>query len=243
MRSPALLLTCSLVLIGPARAQVTLDLHALDQGQGAKQGQPATPNAHKAPPAATRRTQRPPPHKVGEQQPQLSPGASAPLGSATAPVGPPPSLPTTPPATLALPTIVVPPPTGKPLPPPTPPVSDAAGGSVAPTSDGVQVLFTPERADLSPESVASLKSYVDGVARIPSTTFNVVAYAAGPPEDPSTPRRLSLSRALAVRSVLMAEGVASERIYVRALGTSRPSGPPDRVDVTALGTNGAEPPK
>ena len=53
-----------------------------------------------------------------------------------------------------------------------------------------------------------------------STSFNVVAYAAGTPDDPSTARRLSLSRALAVRSALMADGVGSARIYVRALGAA-----------------------
>jgi outer membrane protein OmpA-like peptidoglycan-associated protein len=70
----------------------------------------------------------------------------------------------------------------------------------------------------------------------------VSAFAAGTPEDPSTARRVALSRALAVRSVLIAEGVPSARIYVKALGASSPTaaeGPADRVDVTVGG--GARP--
>jgi hypothetical protein len=69
-----------------------------------------------------------------------------------------------------------------------------------------------------------------------------VAYAAGTPEDPSTARRLSLARALAVRSALIADGVSSTRIYVRALG-AQPGGalagdaPADRVDLSVLGAN------
>ena len=71
------------------------------------------------------------------------------------------------------------------------------------------------------------------------TSFNVVAYAAGTPGDPSTARRLSLARALAVRSALMANGVGSSRIYVRALGASAGDETPDRVDVAVLGANAA----
>jgi hypothetical protein len=69
------------------------------------------------------------------------------------------------------------------------------------------------------------------------TSFNVVAYAAGTPDDPSTARRLSLSRALAVRSALMADGVSSTHIYVRALGAPEGDKTPDRVDISVLGAN------
>ena len=72
-----------------------------------------------------------------------------------------------------------------------------------------------------------------------NTSFNVVAYAAGTPEDPSTARRLSLSRALAVRSALMADGVGSSRIYVRALGATGGDAAPDRVDLAVMGGNAA----
>ena len=63
-------------------------------------------------------------------------------------------------------------------------------------------------------------------------SVNVVAYAAGKPDDPSTARRLSLSRGLAVRSVLLASGVPSAQIYVRALGATASDGPADRVELT-----------
>ncbi|MBV9756580.1 MAG: hypothetical protein JO047_05955, partial [Alphaproteobacteria bacterium] len=51
-------------------------------------------------------------------------------------------------------------------------------------------------------------------------------------DDPSTPRRLSLSRALTARQVLLDRGMGSTHIYVRALGANAGDGPPDRVDVT-----------
>ena len=69
------------------------------------------------------------------------------------------------------------------------------------------------------------------------TSFNVVAYAAGTPGDPSTARRLSLSRALVVRGALISSGISSSHIYVRALGASEGGQTPDRVDVAVLGAN------
>jgi hypothetical protein len=57
------------------------------------------------------------------------------------------------------------------------------------------------------------------------------AYAEGDEDTASKARRLSLSRALAVRSFLIDQGVRSTRIEVRALGNKVPEGAPDRVDV------------
>ena len=56
-----------------------------------------------------------------------------------------------------------------------------------------------------------------------STVFTVPAFAAGVPDDPSTPRRLSLSRALAVRGILLGQGIASTAVLVRSQGASMPA--------------------
>jgi outer membrane protein OmpA-like peptidoglycan-associated protein len=101
----------------------------------------------------------------------------------------------------------------------------------------LRVTFGAGQADLSPSSAAAIKSLVAGAPPGTNTSFNVAAYAAGTPEDPSTARRLSLSRALAVRSALMADGVSSTHIYVRALGAASGDEPPDRVDLAVLGAN------
>jgi outer membrane protein OmpA-like peptidoglycan-associated protein len=124
-------------------------------------------------------------------------------------------------------------PTRPPAPPPPAPVSADAPDVVADLPDGLRVTFGADRFDLNPASAAALSALAGKAAA--AATFTVTAYAAGTPDDPSTPRRLSLSRALTVRSVLMAAGVASVRIYVKALGASAPAlaaAPPDRVDVS-----------
>ncbi len=63
----------------------------------------------------------------------------------------------------------------------------------------------------------------------------VKAYASGAGGSASAARRLSLSRALAVRAFLINQGIRSTRIDVRALGSRAEGGPPDRVDVILAG--------
>jgi hypothetical protein len=103
---------------------------------------------------------------------------------------------------------------------------------------GLRIGFGPGRADLNPSTEATIRALVRGGPGIPpapeNASFTITSFAAGTPEDPSTARRLSLSRATGVRSVLIAQGVASVRIYVRALGPASQGfadGPPDRADI------------
>ena len=223
MRLVFLLSALPLALALPARAQVTLDLHALDQGQ--PQAQPAP---EKRPPAGRKPAQRKP-----AEQAKASPVTPKPAPKPSAPM---PAIPAAPPPEVSLAPIVVQP-AAKPEQAAPPPISPSAGGAVEPIQGGLRVLFSPERTDLTQGTEDAIKAYLASVPKTAGTSFNVTAYAAGPPEDPSTPRRLSLSRALAIRSVMMADGIDSPRIYVRALGASAAGGPPDRVDIAALGTN------
>ncbi len=61
--------------------------------------------------------------------------------------------------------------------------------------------------------------------------LQLLAYAGGAAQTPSQARRLSLSRALAVRARLIEKGIRSTRIDVRALGNKSEGGPPNRVDI------------
>lgn len=63
--------------------------------------------------------------------------------------------------------------------------------------------------------------------------LKVVAYAAGQANNASQARRLSLSRALAVRSYLIDKGIRSTRIDVQAMGApENATGAADRVDLS-----------
>jgi outer membrane protein OmpA-like peptidoglycan-associated protein len=254
MRQACLLVTALLLAAAPARAQVTVDLQALDALPGAK---PATGHSTTRTPAARpvhRRMATTKTNKLAHRQapaqptasPETAPGKPASTAAATpTPTAPGAATPTPPPATLpsSAPTVatlepVQPSPAPEPVtPPPPPPVSDSATSGATATGSGLRVTFGTGQTDLSPASAEAIKNVVQSAPASDSTSFNVVAYAAGTPEDPSTARRLSLSRALAVRSALMADGVNSSRIYVRALGATGGDEAPDRVDLAVMGAN------
>ena len=62
----------------------------------------------------------------------------------------------------------------------------------------------------------------------------LLAFASAGERSEAKARRLSLSRALEVRSYLISKGIASTRMDVRALGNQSSSGSPDRVDMTLV---------
>jgi len=87
---------------------------------------------------------------------------------------------------------------------------------------------------LPPDAKASLDKAVAELKRDESARLQIVAYATGGDDAGSQARRLSLSRALAVRSYLIDQGIRSTRMDVRALGNRSPDGPADRVDVVMI---------
>ncbi|HEY9568576.1 MAG TPA: lysophospholipase, partial [Thalassobaculum sp.] len=62
----------------------------------------------------------------------------------------------------------------------------------------------------------------------------LLAYAAGDESNANKARRISLSRALAVRAYLIDKQIQSTRMDVRALGNRTTDSPRDRVDVVLV---------
>lgn len=130
----------------------------------------------------------------------------------------------------------------EPAPPAPPATREASVAPVAPaaptpspgaTSSGgtTTVLFDPDGANLSDQARGVLTELAHRATADPALQLQLLAYASGDEENSSKARRLSLSRALAVRSFLIDQGIHSTRIEVRALGNKVPGGPPDRVDL------------
>jgi outer membrane protein OmpA-like peptidoglycan-associated protein len=94
--------------------------------------------------------------------------------------------------------------------------------------------FAADEMDLRPEAATSLDTLLAAMLRDESARIQLMAYAGSQGGSASAARRLSLSRALAVRGYLIENGVRSTRIDVRALGDAVEQGSPDRVDVVAL---------
>jgi len=196
-----------------ALGQVTVDLHALDSLPAARPG--AERSATQVP-----RPARPAPTQAGLPTPPPMP---APVGEQAAPT-----------ASIALPAAQLP---SAPPPAAAPVASASAPAAVA--QSNLRILFTGAQTELSADNAAAIKELAVGQQGNDSATYNVVAYATGASDDASVARRLSLSRALAVRNALIAGGITSSRVYVRALGSQSAGGPPDRADLTVLGAGGA----
>ncbi|HEY6432904.1 MAG TPA: OmpA family protein, partial [Acetobacteraceae bacterium] len=168
--------------------------------------------------------------------PSVTPAAPSGVAPRPAPPPPPPAA-VVPPAAPPQVALAPLPPAAPAAAPPPPPVVAQAPSQATANTPGQTVSVGPDSADLSPASAAAVASLAHSVPQSDSISFNVLAYAHGQADDPSSARRLSLSRALSIRSALTAAGVSSTRIYLRALGAEAGGGSPDRADITVMGAN------
>lgn len=76
-----------------------------------------------------------------------------------------------------------------------------------------------------------LRALAARMIKDPALRVELVAYASDPQKSVSRSRRLSTERGVNVRKELLAAGVESTRINLRALGEQSNGGAPDRVDV------------
>ncbi|MBV1830535.1 hypothetical protein KUA08_07935, partial [Komagataeibacter melomenusus] len=138
--------------------------------------------------------------------------------------------------------VLHPPETPVPLHPFTPPPEvkpdPQARGRAEKVTGGTRLHFATQSADMNPRMMTALQTFATLMQKLPDQHINIVAYGEGRPDDPSTPRRVALSRGLAARSVLIHAGVAPTRIYVRAVGLpdeNAQGAGADCVDVTRSG--------
>jgi outer membrane protein OmpA-like peptidoglycan-associated protein len=97
----------------------------------------------------------------------------------------------------------------------------------------LRLLFEGSTTKLNAAAQQQLQQMAAALAA-KNQRIQLKAFASGTIDRPSAARRESLSRALAVRSYLIKNGVQSTRIDVRALGAPSDGGPSDRVDVILL---------
>lgn len=98
----------------------------------------------------------------------------------------------------------------------------------------LRIPFGQQDATLTPQASAEVKAFA-AKFRQHGGRVTLKAYAGAAGDDGTNARRLSLKRALAVRELLLAEGVSAESLIVRALGGARDTGPLDRVDIVRAG--------
>ncbi len=101
----------------------------------------------------------------------------------------------------------------------------------APTGEKPLTIVYTTGSQIPTDAAASMKDLTDRLAKDASLRVQLMSYASDAEKNVSRSRRLSLERAVAVRKMLMDNGVDSTRIEVRALGDQNAGGAPDRVDV------------
>lgn len=212
MRKILPLLPIAFCAAGPAGAQVTVDLHALD----------SLPSSQPAP-------ARPAPPLKPRPKVTLAPAPAAVAPSAALVVQPAPDVAPTPAPTAVLPDAPLPA-----APPPAAPIAAPPAEAPKAVAANVRVPFAADQSELSPDGQAAIKGLIATTSATGPASFTIVAYAAGKDGDPSAARRLSLARAMAARGALLGNGVPSGRITVRALGGQAGDGPADRVDIAAV---------
>ena len=106
--------------------------------------------------------------------------------------------------------------------------------TAAPSTGPMTVLFSPGSAALNTKALEHIAAIREKIEVDRSLRLQLVAYATNTDDNPSRARRLSLSRALAVRAHLVEKGVESTRMDIRALGNKSGETLGDRVDLVLL---------
>lgn len=197
------------------------------------------PRVKARPPKATAKVTAKP--KQPKKPTPVAPKVAAKKTTASAPP-PPPPIAAAPKTAAKVPPLPVPTPTAiTPKAAPVAPVKQQA--AVKPTApvkktkssdQSVLVTFSDKSAKVSAAMKPKLKKLAGAIKGKSDMRLQLMAYAGGPGISPSKARRLSLSRALAVRSYLISTGVRSTRIDVRALGNKTTKKPINRVDVSIV---------
>ena len=94
------------------------------------------------------------------------------------------------------------------------------------------IAFLVDQTKLPESSKSSLIRLAKTLKGRDNMRLQLMAYAGGQSLSSSQARRVSLSRALAIRSFLIENGVRSTRIDVRALGNKTSEEPINRVDLS-----------
>jgi hypothetical protein len=110
-----------------------------------------------------------------------------------------------------------------------------------PKGEALTLEFTPGDASLTEGmKTVLIKEFVDGNSSEKSIEIRAYAASAKPAASgaseagPSEIRRLSLERALTIRTFLMDKGIAPARLIVRPLGQDPEGGPAERAEVRLL---------
>jgi outer membrane protein OmpA-like peptidoglycan-associated protein len=102
---------------------------------------------------------------------------------------------------------------------------------VVPNLADLTIIFEGNAVELPAGARDKIDNATAQMKSMDSGRLQIRAYAAGEDGNKGSARRISLARALAVRTRMMDKGIDPARLDVRALGTETDRSPTDRVDL------------
>jgi len=84
----------------------------------------------------------------------------------------------------------------------------------------IHILFNSETANLKNEDMDKIRNFVNNQTNKKNLTFKITSYAQTNKTD-DVSRRLSLDRAINIRSIIMKEGVPAKNLIVKSFGDSK----------------------
>ena len=186
---------------------------------------PSKPKPLKSARAATPNPAPPPPSPAAN----INTAAPPPPPAVTTPLPPAPKIKSEPPAAPEV--TKSPPPTATPLEASAPEVARLPAKLKMKPGRALQIAFNETETRLPDAEKARLLNLANAVREERRFRLQLRAYAGGQDLSTSKARRMSLSRALAVRAFLIDKGVRSTQIDVRALGSKTSEKPVNRIDL------------
>ncbi|MEX2614829.1 MAG: OmpA family protein [Alphaproteobacteria bacterium] len=100
------------------------------------------------------------------------------------------------------------------------------------TEDGtISIGFEEDVSDLPASATGPLDALIERMNQDSNIRVRLNGYASSTGDSPSQARRISLFRALSVRTYMMKNGIRSTRIDIHALGSKGDQGEQNKVDV------------
>jgi len=101
--------------------------------------------------------------------------------------------------------------------------------------DGLLSLnFLPSQSDIPFDDVSKIKDVVNTIKNDERKRLKIKSYASPIDDRSGSARRISLQRAIAIRSIMVENGIEGVRINVQAMGNTANSGAKDRADILVI---------
>ena len=87
-------------------------------------------------------------------------------------------------------------------------------------NDQIQILFNSETANLKDNDISKIKGFVNKIENKENLAFKITSYAKNNKNEDAS-RRLSLDRAINIRSILLKEGIPAKNLIVKSFGDTK----------------------